>query len=58
MCIICGKPNGERREAGVGFAIKNDIVTKLTETPRPLIELNFTSVTTTTTYKHNHKYDY
>ena len=26
-----GKPNGERREAGVGFAIKRDIVAKLTE---------------------------
>ena len=26
-----GKPEGERREAGVGFAIKKDIVTKLTE---------------------------
>ena len=31
-----GKPEGERREAGVGFAFKKDIVTKLTETPRPL----------------------
>ena len=28
-----GKPNGERREAGVGFAIKGDIVAKLTEMP-------------------------
>ena len=28
-----GKPNGERREAGVGFAIKRDIVAKLTEMP-------------------------
>ena len=27
----CGKPKGERREAGVGFGIKKDIVTKLTE---------------------------
>ena len=26
-----GKPEGERREAGVGFAIKKDIVTKLTK---------------------------
>ena len=25
-----GKPEGERREAGVGFAIKKDIVPKLT----------------------------
>ena len=29
-------PEGERREAGVGFAIKKDIVTKLTEMPRPV----------------------
>ena len=31
-----GKPEGERREAGVGFAIKKDIITKLTELPRPV----------------------
>ena len=31
-----GKPEGERREAGVGFATKKDIVTKLTEMPRPV----------------------
>ena len=31
-----GKPKGERREAGVGFAIKKDIITKLTEMPRPV----------------------
>ena len=31
-----GKPEGERREAGVGCAIKMDIVTKLTEMPRPI----------------------
>ena len=31
-----GKPEGERREAGVGFAIKKDIITKLTEMPRPI----------------------
>ena len=31
-----GKPEGERREAGVGFAIKKDIVTKLTEMPQPV----------------------
>ena len=31
-----GKPKGERREAGVGFVIKKDIVTKLTEMPRPV----------------------
>ena len=31
-----GKPERERREAGVGFAIKKDIVTKLTEMPRPV----------------------
>ena len=30
------KPEGERREAGEGFAIKKDIVTKLTEMPRPV----------------------
>ena len=30
------KPEGERREAGVGFAIKEDIATKLTEMPRPV----------------------
>ena len=46
-CIMCvpvykhfffwsGKPEGERREAGVGFAIKKDIITKLTEMPRPV----------------------
>ena len=29
-----GKPEGERREVGVGFAIKKDIVNKLTERPR------------------------
>ena len=31
-----GKAEGERREAGVGFAIKKDIVTELTEMPRPM----------------------
>ena len=31
-----GKPNGERREAGVGFAVKRDIVAKLTEMPHPV----------------------
>ena len=31
-----GRPKGERREAGVGFAIKKDIVTMLTEMPRPV----------------------
>ena len=31
-----GKPNGERREAEVGFAIKRDIVAKLTEMPHPV----------------------
>ena len=31
-----GKPEGERREAGVGFAIKKDIITNLTEMPRPV----------------------
>ena len=31
-----GKPNGERREAGVGFAIKRDFVAKLSEMPHPV----------------------
>ena len=31
-----GKPNGERREVGVGFAIKKHIVAKLTEMPHPV----------------------
>ena len=31
-----GKPEGERREAGAGFAIKKNIVTKLTEMPQPI----------------------
>ena len=31
-----GMPNGERREAGVGFAIKRDIVPKVTEMPHPV----------------------
>ena len=31
-----GKPESEITEAGVGFAMKNDIATKLTENPRPL----------------------
>ena len=31
-----GKPNGERREAGVGFETKRDIVAKLTEMPHPV----------------------
>ena len=31
-----GKPEGERREAGLGFAIKKNIGTKLTEMPRPV----------------------
>ena len=31
-----GKPKGEIRGTGVGFAIKKDIVTKLTEMPRPV----------------------
>ena len=31
-----GKPEGEGREAGVGFAIKKDIVTKLTKMTRPV----------------------
>ena len=31
-----GKPKGERRETGVGFAIKKNIITKLTEMARPV----------------------
>ncbi|KAK2177246.1 hypothetical protein NP493_610g00011 [Ridgeia piscesae] len=31
-----GKHKGERREAGVGFPIQMDIVTKLTKSPRPV----------------------
>ena len=31
-----GKRNGERREAGVGFAIKSDILSKLTAMPHPV----------------------
>ena len=31
-----GKPNSERREAEVGFAIKKDIVAKLTKMPHPV----------------------
>ena len=31
-----GKPEGEKKEAGLGFAIKKDIITKLTEMPRPV----------------------
>ena len=31
-----GQPNGERREARVGFAIKRNIVAKLTEMPHPV----------------------
>ena len=31
-----GKPEGERNEAGVGFAVKKDIVKILTEMPRPV----------------------
>ena len=32
----CGKSNADRREAGIGFAIKKDIVAKLTEMPHPV----------------------
>ena len=37
-----GQPNGERREAGVGFAIKRDIVAKLTEMPHPVSDMIMT----------------
>ena len=31
-----GKPNDERKETGVGFSIKRDIVAKLTEMAQPV----------------------
>ena len=37
-----GKPKREIREAGVSFAIKKDIVTKLTEIPRPVSDRTMT----------------
>ena len=37
-----GKPDGERRETGVGFAIKKDIVTKLTEMQRSVCDTTMT----------------
>ena len=37
-----GKPEGERMEAGVGFAIKKDIITKLTEMSRPVNDIIMT----------------
>ena len=51
-----GKPEGKRRETGVGFALKKDIVTNLTEMPRqvndrvmtmrlPLSKDNFATIT-------------
>ena len=39
-----GKPESGRRVAGVGFAVKKDIVTKLTETPRPVSDRIMTMV--------------
>ena len=33
-----GKPSGEKREEGVGFAIKSDLVSKLNELPRGITE--------------------
>ena len=42
-----GKPEGERREAGVGFALKKDIITKLTEMPRPVSDRIMTMRLTT-----------
>ena len=38
--ILSGKPEGERRASGVGFTIKKDILTKLTEMPRPVSDRN------------------
>ena len=37
------KPNSERRETGVGFAIKMEIVAKLTEMPHPVSDRIMTS---------------
>ena len=37
-----GKPEAERREAGAGFSVKKDIVTKLTEMPRPVSDIIMT----------------
>ena len=37
-----GTPEGERREAGVGFAIKKEIIRKLTEMPRPVSDIIMT----------------
>ena len=37
-----GKPEGERREAGVGFATKKDIVTKVTEMLRQISDIIMT----------------
>ena len=37
-----GKPVEERREAGVGFAIKKNIVIKLTEIPQPVSDIIMT----------------
>ena len=34
-----GKTNGQRTEAGVGFALKRDIVVKLTEMPHPVSDM-------------------
>ena len=33
-----GKPDGERREAGVGFAIRREIAANLTEMPKPVTD--------------------
>ena len=38
-----GKPEAERRGAGAGFANKKDIVTKLTEMPRPVSDIIMTT---------------
>ena len=37
-----GKPEGERKEAGMGFVIKKDIVTNLTEMPQPVDDIIMT----------------
>ena len=39
-----GKPNSERRETGIGFAIKRGIVAKLTEMPHPVSDRIMTMI--------------
>ena len=49
LCLECSlfwsvKPERERREAGVGFAIKRNIVTKLTQMSRPVSDRIMTMI--------------